>query len=87
MPEKKVIENKKKKPVDKRLRMIGEKLHELRVKSGYTSSESFANQFDLSRVHYWRIEKGTNLTIESLVRILDIHKISLKEFFDDFENI
>lgn len=86
MPEKKVNGNKKNEPVDKRLRLIGEKLQELRVRSGYTSSESFANQFDLSRVHYWRIEKGTNLTIESLIRILDIHKISLKEFFCDFEN-
>lgn len=70
---------------DKRLVLIGDKIKKLRIEAGYTSSESFANQYDLSRVHYWRIEKGSNITIESLIKILDIHKISLLEFFNSTE--
>lgn len=55
---------------------------QLRVKNGYKSYESFALENDLSRMQYWRIEKGkTNLTIKSLKRILDIHGITVEEFF------
>lgn len=55
---------------------------QLRIKNGHTSYESFALENDLSRMQYWRIEKGrTNLTVKSLKRILDIHKITIDEFF------
>ena len=61
---------------------IGKKLMQLRIKSGHKSYESFALENNLSRMQYWRIEKGkTNLTIKSLIRILDIHKITIEEFF------
>lgn len=73
------------KTLDPRILKIANRLKELRQKKGYTSSETFANQFDLSRVHYWRLEKGTNLTIDSLLKIIDIHNITLKEFFGDIE--
>lgn len=63
---------------------IGEKLKNLRIKKGYTSYESFAIDNDLSRMQYWRIEKGlTNITIRSLMRILEIHKMSIEDFFND----
>lgn len=66
----------------KALLEIGEKLKKLRIKKGYTSYESFAIDNDLSRMQYWRIEKGlTNITIRSLMRILEIHKMSIEEFF------
>jgi transcriptional regulator with XRE-family HTH domain len=61
---------------------IGSKLTQLRKKNGHKSYESFAVENNLSRMQYWRIEKGkTNLTIKSLVRILDIHGITIEEFF------
>ena len=61
---------------------IGDKLKHLRLKNGYSSYENFAVEHDLSRMQYWRIEKGlTNLTIRSLVKILNIHKVRLEDFF------
>lgn len=61
---------------------IGESLKNLRIKNGYSSYENFAVEHDLSRMQYWRIEKGlTNITIRSLVKILNIHHISLEDFF------
>jgi transcriptional regulator with XRE-family HTH domain len=65
---------------------IGEKLKKLRIEKGYTSYESFAIANDLSRMQYWRIEKGqSNITIRSLLAILKIHKVSLEKFFgEDF---
>ncbi|MCX6311640.1 MAG: helix-turn-helix transcriptional regulator [Bacteroidetes bacterium] len=61
---------------------IGVKLTQLRKKSGHHSYESFALENNLSRMQYWRIEKGkTNLTIKSLSKILAIHKMTIEEFF------
>ncbi len=61
---------------------IGERLKKLRIAKGYTSYETFAVDHDLSRMQYWRMEKGTaNLTIKSLKKLTDIHGISLEEFF------
>jgi hypothetical protein len=45
------------------------------------SYEIFAYENDLNRVQYGRMEKGANMTIASLMRVLDVHKMSLEEFF------
>lgn len=64
------------------LKQIGQRLADLRKQAGYSSYENFAYDHDLPRMQYWRIEKGkVNLTIRSLLRILDIHQVSLLEFF------
>lgn len=64
------------------LEKIGNKLRKLRIKKGYKSHEIFAYDNEISRVHYWRIEKGvTNITIKSLLKVLSIHNITLKDFF------
>ncbi|MGZ3904378.1 MAG: helix-turn-helix domain-containing protein [Bacteroidia bacterium] len=61
---------------------IGAGLKNLRIKNGYSSYENFAVEHGLSRMQYWRIEKGlTNLTIRSLITLLNIHKVSIEEFF------
>lgn len=68
----------------KQLERIGRQLALLRKEKGYTSHETFAYDHDLSRVQYWRIEKGrTNLTLKGLMRILKIHNLNLKEFFEN----
>ncbi|MEE4196570.1 MAG: helix-turn-helix transcriptional regulator [Bacteroidales bacterium] len=67
------------------LKKIGDKLRELRIQKGYSSYETFAFDNDLPRMQYWRIEKGeTNVTIKSLLKILNIHNTTLKDFFEDF---
>lgn len=68
-----------------RIAAIGLGIKSLRVNRGYSSAEIFAYEHDLNRVSYWRMEKGSNITLKSLIRILDIHKVSLKEFFQDFD--
>ncbi|HWZ21865.1 MAG TPA: helix-turn-helix transcriptional regulator [Cytophagaceae bacterium] len=67
--------------LDPRITNVGKRLRELRTKKGYTSFEKFAFDNDLSRVGYGEHEKGKNMTLGSLLRILDIHKISMEEFF------
>lgn len=68
---------------DLQIKKIGEKLKTLRKEAGFSGYDAFAWEHGLSRIQYWRMEKGTNFTIKSLLRILSIHKISLQDFFKD----
>lgn len=68
------------------LELIGKKLKEMRVQSGYTSYETFAFDNDINRMQYWRMEKGlSNISMATLLRVMEVYKISLKDFFKDFE--
>jgi transcriptional regulator with XRE-family HTH domain len=68
------------------LNKIGEKIRELRIEKGYTSYETFAFDNELPRMQYWRMEKGkTNITVNSLIKVLNVHKLSLSDFFKDFK--
>jgi len=66
---------------DPRLLAIGKQIKQLRIEKGYSSAEIFAYEHNLNRISYWRMEKGTNITINSLLKVLDIHKISMNKFF------
>ena len=72
---------KKKLTHDDVLLMIGKTLKDLRIGKGYTSYEQFAWDNDLNRVQYWRMEKGVNITLKSLLKVLEIHQLSLSDFF------
>ena len=61
---------------------VGVCLADLRLKKGYPTIKSFADKYDLPEIQYWRMEKGkANVTLKSLGRILNIHRISLQDFF------
>lgn len=76
---------KPKKILDSRILKIAEKLERIRIEKGFTSYENFAIEYNLSRMQYWRMEKGTNFTFESLLKILDAHQMTLSEFFEGIE--
>jgi hypothetical protein len=64
-----------------RIKKIGDRLRELRVKAGFKSAEAFSNEHDIPRVQYGRIERGVNFKIATLIRVLEAHKITFEEFF------
>lgn len=67
---------------DQLLSVIGAHLAALRLKKGFSTIKEFAQHHDLPEIQYWRIEKGkANVTLKSLVRVLQIHNISLPDFF------
>ena len=70
---------------DPRLNAIAQKLKQMRLDKGYSSYETFAWEKGINRVQYWRIEKGSNITLNSLLKVLDIHKIKLSEFCKDID--
>ena len=69
--------------MDPRIMQIAARIRELRIAKGYSNHENFAWDNDINRVQYWKVEKGANITIKTLLKILDIHEISLEEFFKD----
>lgn len=72
---------------DERMKKIAARLKDLRIKAGYTNYENFAWDNEISRMQYWRLEKGANFTMVTFLKILDAHKISLAEFFKEgFDN-
>jgi transcriptional regulator with XRE-family HTH domain len=60
---------------------IGDRIRELRKKAGYTSQETFAYDAEIPRALYGKYEKGSNITVASLHRILKYHNITFEQFF------
>lgn len=60
---------------------IGNRIKQLRLKAGYTSAEKFAYENEISRAQYARYERGVDMQISSLLRILIAHNVTLAEFF------
>ena len=60
---------------------MGKRITALRKKAGYTSQETFAYDAEIPRALYGKYEKGSNITVSSLRRILKFHKITFSEFY------
>jgi transcriptional regulator with XRE-family HTH domain len=69
--------------LDPRIIKMAAKLRELRIKKGYSNHEFFAWDNEIGRAQYWKVEKGSNITIKTVLKILDIHGVSLSEFFKE----
>jgi transcriptional regulator with XRE-family HTH domain len=60
---------------------ISKRLKELRKDRGFKNYEHFAYELGMSRSAYWRIEKGSNFEMRTLLRICKLLGISVQEFF------
>ena len=66
----------------KTLKAIGATLAGLRKRKGIDTIRDFAIKYKLPEIQYWRVENGkTNITMKTLIRILNIHKMKLDAFF------
>jgi len=63
------------------LDFIGRRLKEIRIAKGYTNYEYLAYEIGMSRSQLGTYENGANITIATLVKILDHMNVSLEEFF------
>jgi transcriptional regulator with XRE-family HTH domain len=62
---------------------ISRRLKALRIQRGYTTVEAFTKETGLSRSQYLRFEKGNDLKLSSLVKIIKAFNITFSEFFED----
>lgn len=68
------------------LHKITAKIRKLRIEAGYSSHVDFAEEVPMNRSSYCKLE-GTapNMTMKTLLRVLAVHNLTLKEFFNDIE--
>ena len=66
------------------LKKIGDRLKYFRKKAGYTNSEYFAYENNISRPQYGKYEAGANIQLNTLIRILKLMNVTLEEFFTGF---
>ncbi|MEO8516628.1 MAG: helix-turn-helix transcriptional regulator [Flavobacterium sp.] len=81
------IENNKKKTENEDtiyLKKIGERLKYFRKKAGYTNSEYFAYENNISRPQYGKYEAGANIQLNTLIKILKAMNVTLEDFFTGF---
>lgn len=67
--------------MEKQIRDIGQQLSSLRKAAGYSSYADFAWAHDLDKTQYGRMERGVNCTFKTLLKVLEIHDLSLQGFF------
>jgi len=65
------------------LKKIGERMKELRKAKGFNNYEIFAYENDIPRAQYGRYERGSDLKLSSLMKVLDGLGVSLEEFFSE----
>jgi transcriptional regulator with XRE-family HTH domain len=65
----------------RQLQNVGQALQKIRKQRGYTSQETFANAQNMARVQYRAYEQGQNLTLSTLLRVLEGLKIRPEDFF------
>lgn len=65
------------------LTKLGARLKALRIKKGYTNYEYFAYDHGLGRSQYGKYEQGGNIQFDTLIKIIAIHGLSVKEFFSE----
>jgi len=69
---------------EKELKKIGTRLKSLRKSKGFSSPDKFSYENNLNRSQYGKYEAGnTNITIGTLINILNCFGVSLSEFFDE----
>ncbi|PHN07824.1 helix-turn-helix domain-containing protein [Flavilitoribacter nigricans] len=73
--------------IEQLLSLVGERLKALRKAKGYSNYEQFAYENNIGRAQYGRYEKGSDLRLSSLFRVLQAMDISPADFFaEGFES-
>jgi transcriptional regulator with XRE-family HTH domain len=65
------------------IKMLGDRIKQLRIAKGYPNYEKFAYDHDIARAQFGRYEKGEDLRFSSLLKIVKAFDMSLAEFFSE----
>ncbi len=67
------------------LERVGKRIKSVRVEKGYTNYEYFAYDNNISRTQYGRYEKGEDMRLSSLLKIVNGLGMTMEEFFKGFD--
>lgn len=69
--------------IDKEIENLGNRIRELRKKKGFTNYEFFAYENRIGRSQYGNYEKGVDMRFSSILKLIEIHGLTLEEFFKE----
>jgi len=69
--------------IQSELKRIANRIKQLRIEAGYSSLEKFAYEHEISRTQYARYERGEDMRLSSLMKIVAAHGMTLQEFFKE----
>lgn len=69
--------------IEQQMENFGKRLKAIRKVKGYSNYELFAYQHEIDRAQYGRYEKGTDLRLSSLLKLLRAMDMTLIEFFSE----
>ena len=69
------------KPSKNQIENLGKRIKDLRKKKGFSSYEFFAYENKIGRSQYGKYEQGLDMQFSSILKIIEIHGITVKEFF------
>lgn len=69
--------------IEDMLTKVGNRLKAIRKAKGYSNYEQFAYENNIGRAQYGRYEKGSDLRLSSLFKVLQAMDISPAEFFGE----
>lgn len=73
----------KKPPLERQLKNLGNRIKQLRKEKGFSNYEFFAYENRIGRSQYGKYEQGVDMQFSSILKLLEIHGMSLKEFFGE----
>lgn len=73
-------------PKDEMLKKLGAIIKTSRKQNGFTSSERFAFQLDISRSLFLRHESGKDMRVSTLFRIIEGMGMKVSDFFKQFDD-
>ena len=65
----------------KQIANLGKRIKGLREKADYTNYEKFANDKNIGRSQYGKYEQGADMHFSSIMKIIESHDMTVKEFF------
>ena len=72
---------KKQEPIDPFIQKVADRIKSLRKERGYTNYEDFAFEKGIPRAQFGRYEKGTDMRITSLHKVVRALDLTMEEFF------
>lgn len=68
---------------EKVFKEIGARIKALRIERGYTSYEDFAYEHNISRSQFGKYERGADIRMSSLVKVVAALGVTIAEFFSE----
>lgn len=69
--------------VEDQIQNLGKRIKELRKEKGYSNYEFFAYENKIGRSQYGRYEKGMDMQFSSILKLIQMHGMSVKDFFGE----